>query len=239
MKILITNDDSINSPALPLLAQWAAELGEVTIVAPKREQSGKSQSIDFCNKVEARRVEFPGATEAWVLDSTPVDCVRFAVRWLKGEYDLVLSGINLGYNLGCDIAHSGTVGAIFEAGRIGIRAIALSSDFDATASAVKQLDRIYSYITEQQLLSHARLLNVNIPTSEPRGIALTMQGDKFYTDGYISCGNDMYLQTGDLAAVDTNDISTDVGAIANGYISITPLTTVCTDMQALRECGIN
>lgn len=232
MKILITNDDGINSPALLKLVEWARKLGDVTVVAPKVEQSGKSQAIDFCNAVEAVPVKLPIDCEAWSLDSTPVDCVRFAVRWLKGSYDLVLSGINLGYNLGCDIAHSGTVGAIFEAGRIGIKAIAFSSDFTTTDAAVRALDMIYDYITAEQLLKHANILNVNVPRTPPRGIAITRQGSKFFTDDYAAQGDNMYLQTGELVDIHTDDISTDVNAISNGYISITPLSAEYTDSAA-------
>lgn len=232
MKILITNDDGIHSPALLKLAEWARKLGDVTVVAPKVEQSGKSQAIDFCNAVEALPVELPIDCKAWYLDSTPVDCVRFAVRWLKGSYDLVLSGINIGYNLGCDIAHSGTVGAIFEAGRIGIKAIAVSSDFTATEAAARSLDMIYDYITEERLLEHADILNVNVPSVPPRGISITRQGGKFFTDDYAAQGNNMYLQTGELVGIHTSDISTDVNAISNDFISITPLSPEYTDAAA-------
>ena len=93
MKILVTNDDGIASPSLSHLAHWAAKFGEVTVVAPKVEQSGKSQSIDFFHPVEIKRVEFDGL-EAWAMDSTPADCVRFGILGLDREYDLVLSGIN-------------------------------------------------------------------------------------------------------------------------------------------------
>ena len=104
MRILVTNDDGITSPSLSHLAHWASRFGEVIVVAPKVEQSGKSQSIDFFNPVEIKRVDF-GGLEAWAMDSTPADCVRFGVLGLDREYDLVLSGINRGYNLGDDIAY--------------------------------------------------------------------------------------------------------------------------------------
>ena len=99
MRILITNDDSISSSVLPRFVKWAMGLGEVTVVVPKHEQSGKSQAIDFRNAVEVKRVDLVEGCEAYTVDSTPADCVRFAVTGLKREYDVVFSGINCGYNL--------------------------------------------------------------------------------------------------------------------------------------------
>ena len=116
MRILIVNDDGIQAKALPHLIRWARTLGEVTCVAPKHEQSGKSQAIDFTKPVEIKEVEIAPDITVWAMDSTPADCVRFGVTGLGVTYDLILSGINRGYNLGDDIAYSGTVGAINEGG---------------------------------------------------------------------------------------------------------------------------
>ena len=147
MRILITNDDGIASPAIPLLIRWAhkrlsAYSPRITVIAPKVEQSGKSQAIEIQKKVEYKQYlpaleSFLSAddrpdVEIYSLDSTPADCVRFAVLTSKEkgdeDFDLVISGINRGFNLGNDIAYSGTCGAIFEAARHGINAIAFSSD---------------------------------------------------------------------------------------------------------------
>ena len=94
MKILITNDDGIQSPVLPLLAEWAKKLGEVTVAAPKVEQSGKSQAINFLHPVEITTVDLVDGVTAYAVDSTPADCVRFGVLGLNQKYDLILSGIN-------------------------------------------------------------------------------------------------------------------------------------------------
>ena len=91
MKILITNDDGIDSPVLPLLAKWASKLGEVTVVAPKVEQSAKSQAI-WLQEMEVTTKEIAPGITAYAVDSTPADCVRFGVHWFKTEYDLILSG---------------------------------------------------------------------------------------------------------------------------------------------------
>ena len=119
MRILITNDDSITSPILPGLIRWAKTKGDVTVVVPKVEQSGKSQAIEFYHAVEVKEVNLAPDLKVWAMNSTPADCVRFGVLGLHQTYDLVLSGINRGLNVGHDIVYSGTVGAIYEASRLG------------------------------------------------------------------------------------------------------------------------
>ena len=235
MKILITNDDGITSPVLPSLARWAQKLGEVTVVAPKHEQSGKSQAIDFRNPVEIKRVPFDADCEAWAVDSTPADCVRFARNGLRTQYDLVISGINKGFNLGHDIVYSGTVGAIFEAMRIGIKAIAISTDIDCFDNAMREMDAIWSFITDKKLFDHAALLNVNIPGEASRGIRITRQGGMFYTDDYQALGNDLYVQVGEPYRDGSTDLSVDITAIHNGYVSISPLTADRTDPVAYEK----
>ena len=128
MRILITNDDSISSPVLLPLIQWASKLGEVTTVVPKYEQSGKSQSIELRNPFEVQKVTLAPGIEAYTVDSAPADCVRYAVLGMGMEFDLVISGINRGLNIGIDTLYSGTAAAIFEAGCCGIPAIAFSTN---------------------------------------------------------------------------------------------------------------
>ena len=232
MRILITNDDGIQSPALVRLAEWAKKLGEVTVVAPKIEQSGKSQAIEFHHSFEIKKVDFLEGCEAYTVDSTPADCVRFAITGLHREYDLVFSGVNRGYNLGEDISYSGTVGAILESARLDTKAIALSCDIDCFDTAFAELDGVYSFITENSLLDSANLLNVNFPPEKSKGISVTRQGRMYYTDEFVDCGNDMYIQMGEPVPNDSKDLSVDISAIKNGYISVTPLTQIKTDLVA-------
>ena len=235
MRILIVNDDGIGSPALPRLAEWASRLGTVTVVAPKEEQSGKSQAIDFRNAIDIKKVPFAGGIEAYSVDSTPADCVRFGVTGLKADYDLVISGINRGYNLGDDIAYSGTIGAIFEASRLGIRAMALSTDVTTFDGAFDQLDRVYSFITEKRLFDHAPLLNVNFPTEQAVGISITKQGEMFYSDDFMLLDDGRYIQVGDPIEYESDDITMDIVAVRKGYISISPLTSQKTDLSAFES----
>ena len=123
MRILITNDDGIFAPGIKLLAEWAKTIGEVTVVAPKIEQSGMSHAIQFVHPIEIKKVDLMDGVAAWQMDSTPADCVRFGVLGLNRQYDLILLGINRGVNVGVDLVYSGTVAAIFEAGRLGMHGI--------------------------------------------------------------------------------------------------------------------
>ena len=234
MRILITNDDGIGSPVLVPLARWAQKLGEVTVIAPKVEQSGMSHAIDFTRPIEIKRVDIGEGIEAYSMDSTPADCVRYAVMGQKKHYDLIISGINRGLNLGADIVYSGTIGAIFEAGRLGIKGIALSTDPSTFDAAVASLDDVWSYFEANRLLERASLYNVNIPLND-KGILITRQGGIYFTDDFVYLGDDMYEQVGAMADPHSDDLGYDNVAVINGYISITPLTSEKTDFSAFPE----
>lgn len=229
MRILITNDDSISSPVLLPLARWARKLGEVTVVAPKVEQSGKSHGIELHKAFEVKRVEL-GEFEAYTVDSTPADCVRMAVLGLHKEFDLVLSGINKGLNVGYDIIYSGTVGAIFEAAALGIPAIALSTDPESFDPALAQLDTVYDYFQRHKLMKKCSLYNVNFPL-EPKGIRITRQGGPLYSDDFPHIGNDLYMPTGKYVYQEGHDYTLDTDAAIHGYVSITPMTMSRTQLE--------
>ena len=224
MRILIVNDDGMEAAVLPHFIRWAEKLGDVTCVVPKYEQSGKSQAIDFLHPVEIKKVPLAEDITVWAMDSTPADCVRFGVSGLCKEYDLILSGINHGFNLGNDIAYSGTVGAINEGGRLGIPAIALSYDVGAMDEALGMLDYWWEFMNNTGLLEEGSLYNVNFPhTSTPKGIRITRQGGEFYSDAFEYRGNNMYMQVGSPIIREECDLSIDMDAIRDGYISITPM----------------
>lgn len=235
MRILITNDDGYKSPILPMLAHWASKHGEVTLVAPKSEQSGKSQSIDFRNAVEIKKVDMVDGVDCYYVDSTPADCVRFAVTGLKQEYDLVISGVNCGYNLGSDIAYSGTIGAVMEGARCGINGVAVSTDFDILMQSENYFEELFEYFKDKKLFSYNNLYNINIPHETVKGIRITKQGGIFYTDDFIHHGGDMYQQTGGPVERVYDIHSDDIDAVMNGFISITPLTEVRTDLIAYEK----
>lgn len=236
MKILITNDDGIDAKGIRLLAKWAKNLGEVTVVAPKVEQSGRSQAIDFVQPIEIVEVPFMEGVKAYRMSSTPADCVRFGVVGLKQKYDLVLSGINYGVNLGADIVYSGTVGAIFEAARMKMPAIAFSSFPDEQEAAAERLTEAYDYIMKNNLFAECLPLNVNIPKNA-KAIRMTYQGSPFFSDEFEKLDKEnMYMQMGEpIPDVEPNNLDRDTVAVRNGFISITPLTVFRTDMEVFRK----
>lgn len=222
MRILVTNDDGITSPILPFLVEQASRLGEVTVVAPATEQSGMSHAIDFTHPQEIKPVDIPHAARAFSMTSTPADCVRFAVLGLDTHYDLVLSGINRGLNLGRDIVYSGTVGAIFEAWRLDMKGVALSCDPSDFAPARERLREVYRYFAEHDLLSLCPLYNVNIPKGNG-DIRMTRQGGIYFADRFVRREGHIYVQEGEPLPCDALDLTVDLDCIHRGHISITPL----------------
>ena len=151
MRILITNDDSVTASQLLPLIRFCQTLGDVTVVVPKVEQSGKSHAIDFTRPIEIKKVQLEEGVFAYSMDSTPADCVRYAVLGLKQKFDIVISGINRGFNLGKDIVYSGTVGAIFEGARLGIKGVALSTDPKSFDVALNYLDNLREFFIKHDL----------------------------------------------------------------------------------------
>lgn len=224
MRILITNDDGINAKALLPFVQWAQRYGEVTVFAPKVEQSGKSHGIEIHKAFEVKKVDFAEGVTAYSVDSTPADCVRIAVLAMKMEFDLVISGINRGLNIGQDIIYSGTAGAIFEANALGIPAIAFSTTPTYYEQAPRHLDEIWNYIHCNQLMEKCDLYNVNIP-DDPIGYRITRQGGIYYSDNFERLENDMFLPQGVDVFKASDNLELDTDAVLVGhYISVSPLT---------------
>jgi len=234
MRILITNDDGINASQLPQLIKWAEKLGEVTVVAPKYEQSGKSQGIEIHKPFECKKVDLVDGIEAYAVDSTPADCVRFAVLGMNRSFDLVISGVNNGLNIGSDILYSGTVATIFEAARLGIKGVALSTQPKGYDCATEHLDEIYQFILDRKLFSFGETYNINIP-AEVKGIRITRQGGAYYSDDFLPVGGDLYQAQGKPIFVPSSNPELDTDATLDGYITITPLTIDRTDMTLFRE----
>ena len=234
MRILIANDDGIKSPVLPLLAKWAMKLGEVTIAAPKFEQSGKSQAIQFIHEIEITEVEIAPGIVGYSVDSTPADCVRVGIFGLNRKYDLIISGINRGYNLGDDIVYSGTCGAIFEGSRVGINGLAISTDVDNLMNAPEHLDMVWDYIQKNDLYAYNSLYNVNIP-HDPKEIRITKQGGMYYTDTFVHRGGQLYVQSGEVVKDAGPDPLSDINAIRANAISITPLIASRTEMSVFQK----
>ena len=235
MRILITNDDGYSAEGIRALALWAKKLGDVTVIAPKVEQSGKSHAIDFTRPIKIKEVdEIPGVRTVYV-DSTPADCIRYAILGEGQTYDLVLSGINRGVNMGVDLVYSGTCGAIFEAGRLGHRGIAFSTYVDTITDAAAQLDRVWEFIEKNGLLNENLLYNINIPKTS-KGIKVTQQGSPYFSDEFINISGDIFEQRGHkIDDVCPEDMTRDTVATEAGYTTITPLLTTRTNLEVFER----
>jgi 5'-nucleotidase len=233
MRILISNDDGIYSPGIAALAQVAARFGEVHVVAPDVERSSASHSISS-TPLTYKRTPMKDA-DAWRVNGTPADCVTLGLdRWEK--VDVVLSGINLGSNLGNALWHSGTLAAAKQAALLGMRGIALSTPSTETEPDFDVLKPWTARVLELLLpAKDLRLVNVNLPAKLPRGIQWTAQSVTRY-DGKVMPGKDpmgrqLYWYT--VAPLLNAEEGSDLWAIENGYVSITPLRMDLTNHEEL------
>ena len=234
MRILITNDDSISSPVLVPLVQWAQKLGEVMVVVPKFEQSGKSHSIELHKPFEVLPYDLLPGVKTYTVDSSPADCVRYAILGLHEKFDLVISGINKGLNIGTDILYSGTASAAFEAVLLGCKSLALSTQPESFDSALAHLDEVWALFEKHALFEKNDIYNVNIPL-EVKGVRFTRQGGPYYSDEFPSIGNNLVRPTGICVYEDAHDYSVDTDAVLHGYISISPLIPERTNMPLFHE----
>ena len=229
MRILITNDDGIQGEGLLHLVKWAQKLGEVVVAAPKVEQSAKSHAIQIHDRFEVKKVDYlPGVT-AYSVDSTPADCVRIMVLGLKEQFDLVLSGINRGLNVGSDIMYSGTVAAVFEASNLGMKAIAVSTEPSSISTAWEHLDRVWEYFMQHKLLKRHDCYNVNIPASAG-DIRITRQGGPYFSDDFQPEENDLYSPKGIPVYQPSNFCFDTDTVLTHHQISVMPLTTQRVDL---------
>lgn len=235
LKILLTNDDGIGAEGMQVLLEFARKIGEVIIAAPKTEQSGKSHAIELHKAFEVLPVAMPGCAEAFSVDSTPADCVRYAILGLHRKFDLVISGVNRGLNIGRDIIYSGTVGAAFEAAALGVKALSVSTEPEHFDTARKQLEAVWQFMQERRLLERADIWNINIPCRFTGEIRITRQGGPYYSDDFPSAGENMVRPQGKSIYTYSGDFSLDTDAALNGHISLTPLTIDRTDLRAFAD----
>ena len=232
MRILVSNDDGVYSPGIAALAEVAAEFGTVRIVAPDVEQSSMGHAITATRPLSYRATRI-GSLTAYRVNGTPADCVALgAYHW--GKVDVVLSGINLGLNLGNSIWHSGTLAAAKQAALLGVRGVALSgpAGLEDFASLKPWIRRVLDILFNESTLS---LVNVNFPR-EPRGLVWTRASVRRY-DGHIvptkhPLGGDLFWFT--VTPIEGADAGTDRWAAEQGWISLTPLRLDLTDEAQLR-----
>ena len=242
MRILISNDDGINSEGLNSLVESITELAcEVFVVAPDRDQSAASHSLSLHRPLRAERI----ADNIFSVDGTPTDCINLAVNGLLKDKkpDLILSGINKAANMGDDITYSGTVSAAIEGTLLKIPSIAFSLDsrnnfkFD-TAS---YYSRIISEYVLKNGLPAGTLLNVNIPNldiGEIKGIKVTKQGKRLYDEPIvekIDPRGKEYFWIGGNELDYVNIEKSDFVSVIDGYVSVTPIKLDLTDYEYLDE----
>lgn len=238
MRILISNDDGVYSPGIAALAQVAAQFGEVRVVAPDVEMSSASHSITASRPLLYKPTPLPLAKDitAFRVNGTPADCVALGTHhWEK--VDVVLSGVNLGTNLGNAIWHSGTLAAAKQAVLFGARGIAFSTpstdaepDFDTLRPWV---DRVLRLLLPDPRLT---LVNVNLP-QEPKGLRWTRQSVRHY-DGKVVPSKDPLGRTHfwfTVIPIEETEADTDRWAVDKGYVSMTPLRLNLTNEAELEE----
>ena len=235
MRILISNDDGIYSPGLAALAEAASAFGEVRVVAPDVEQSSMGHAVTHSRPLSYRRSPLLGRFDAYSVNGTPADCVALgAFMWER--VDLVLSGINLGPNIGHGIWHSGTLAAAKQAVLFGRRGIALSApnvsgdpDFATLEPAVEQV--LKRLLPAQQF----SLVNVNFPEGVSHGLRWTRQSVRHY-DGHVVPGKDPMGRDHFWFVVkplEPAEEGTDRWAVEHRYTSMTPLRLDLTNEQEL------
>ncbi|MCC6128492.1 MAG: 5'/3'-nucleotidase SurE [Acidobacteria bacterium] len=243
MRALISNDDGIHSPGLAALERAARRAGfETYVVAPDREQSASSHALTLHRPLRVAKT----SERAWVVDGTPTDCVNLALcSILKGtDMDFVFSGINTGPNLGDDITYSGTVACAFEGTLLGVPSIAFSLDFrrdDPAAAAdfthAEEAALAVIRMAQETPLPGETLWNVNMPPGRPKGFLATRMGKRRYGESVVEKidprGRPYYWIGG--AHIDTRADGTDVAAVADDFVSVTPLHLDLTDYRALAE----
>ena len=237
-RILLTNDDGVRAPGILALAQALQPLGEITIAAPAENQSGKGHSIVTSDPIFVDQVTLAGGLRAFSIVATPATCVKVGVRALMTERpDLVVSGINRGYNLGMVTYVSGTVGAAREAALLGIPAIASSLSVDETNYAAgAELVRRVAEMVRQTGLEAGVLLNVNIPPgplSAIKGLRVARQtsqsGEERFEEQRSPTGRRMFWSIWKEPTGDAD--GTDVWATEHGYAAVTPLRATEFDVK--------
>lgn len=244
MLFLVTNDDGYLAPGIGVLSRALAELGDVVVVAPDREQSATSHSLTLHHPLRVRKT----AVDRYHVDGTPTDCVMLAVNALLDRRpDYVFSGINHGGNMGEDVSYSGTVSAAMEGTLLGIPSVAISlvhGDEQLLAGYEQVVRRIARMIVNeplQKLFPSDTLLNINLPdrdTDSLRGVRITTLGKRVYADPVVTDKDPhgkTYYWIGGGEATWKGPESADYLAVESGYISITPVHLDLTNHRVIPD----
>lgn len=219
MNILLTNDDGYDALGIQTLKALFSNYGKVVVVAPKKVMSAKSVALNLHEPIEVIKK----SDDLYVVDSTPADCVAFALSSLGIKFDLVVSGINHGHNISYDTMYSGTIGACLQALTYRIPAVAFSAEHNFEL-VEKHFKKVMDYIDEHKLLSNEYLLNVNFPLGDiVKGIKETHIFYRKEVTYYQEVEKNKYQALRALKDEECDDTSSDVYAVHHGYISISKL----------------
>lgn len=245
MNILLTNDDGINAEGIRALVRELSTLGDLYVVAPDRERSGTGHSITVFEPILTQQLEINGAKSAWIVKGTPVDCVKLALgKLLREKIDLLVSGINHGPNLGTDVLYSGTVSAAAEGVIMGVPSVAISlnsyqGEMDFSFSA--RFTRNFIKTVTRRGIGRNTMVNINIPSLPPqeiKGMRITRLGvrnyDNLFQERRDPRGNKYYWLGGGVRKED-QERESDVLALEENFISITPLHLDLTDYRLIEE----
>jgi 5'-nucleotidase len=231
LKIFITNDDGINANGIKELVDILAKDHEIYVVAPEFQQSAMSHALTLNDILFSKKSNaFTNVKEQWTVDGTPADCVKIGMDKFKDvEFDLVLSGINEGPNVGMDVVYSGTVAAALEGSFFGIPSIAFS-DFSLKREGLKRAAEFIGNNLEQIVKNYEwnkDMLNINFPdVSEYKGVKNAKLGEINYlnpVERRVSPrGSEYYWIAGDIH-IPENQVDADIHLINEGYVTITPL----------------
>ncbi len=238
MKILISNDDGIAANGIRALTEALSECHEVYVIAPDRERSAAGHSLTLHTPLRVEELDpVYGAKRSWVTTGTPGDCVKIGINAIltpEEQPDVVISGINHGPNLGADILYSGTVSCAMEGAMMGVPSIAVSlssmrteyEDFKYTGSFVNSFLNKWNEFT----FPPKSILNINtpaLPGEDIVGVAITELGRRMFTDTYEKRvdprGKVYYWMAGELIS-EPDTANTDIAAVMNNMVSITPVT---------------
>lgn len=244
VEILLTNDDGIYAPGLEALEQQLRQLGNVTVVAPATEQSGVSHSITFLSPLICKEVYQGDRRRGWAVEGSPADCVKIGIFELcPCRPDLVVSGMNGGLNAGINVLYSGTVAAAIEGAFFGITSIAVSLEFDEHADFERAAVIARDVISQVLVLKgpEPQLYNLNIPTAAISGkpnlrvvpMSIVRYGEK-YIKRFDPRGRAYYWASNDPAPRAT-DTETDLSALEQGFVTLSPLQYDMTDRVAMRK----
>jgi len=240
--ILICNDDGIYAPGIMALYEAVRDIGEVTVVAPDAEQSAVGHAITLSNPIKIKRVRRNAHFEGYAVVGTPADCIKLAVTvLLERPPDLIISGINLGPNAGISVIYSGTVSAATEGAILGIPSMAISlATFEGPLwkTAAHVAHRLTQEIITRGLPADT-LLNVNVPNrplNQVKALAVTRMGRSRFAEIFHKCtnprGDTYYWMDGELK-ITGDTAGTDIQALADGFVSLTPIWFDLTHTAAL------